>query len=37
LPNALNSTLPAAGRYLVTVAEHLNIPRGSAFRGDYCV
>jgi YVTN family beta-propeller protein len=37
LPNTLQATLPAAGRYLVTVAEHPNVPRGSAFRGNYCV
>jgi hypothetical protein len=37
LPNTVQATLPATGQYLVTVAEHLNLPRGSAFRGDYCV
>ena len=37
LPNGLTATLPAAGRYLVTVAEHVDVPRGRAFRGDYCV
>jgi hypothetical protein len=37
LPNTLQATLPATGTYLVTVAEHLNWPRGSAFRGAYCV
>ena len=37
LPNGLTATLPAAGRYLVTVAEHVDVPHGRAFRGDYCV
>lgn len=37
LPNALQATLPATGPYLVTVAEHFDFPRGSAFRGEYCV
>jgi hypothetical protein len=37
LPNTLQATLPATGTYLVTVVEHLNWPRGSAFGGAYCV
>jgi YVTN family beta-propeller protein len=37
LPNTVPATLPATGEHLVTVAEHLNLPRGSAFRSDYCV
>jgi YVTN family beta-propeller protein len=37
LPNTLTATLPAAGHYLVAVAEHPKFLRGSAFRGDYCV
>ena len=37
LPNTVQATLPAAGAYLVTVAEHPNLPPGSAFQGKYCV
>ena len=37
LPNTVNATLPATGRYLATVAEHPKWPPGRAFRGDYCV
>ena len=37
LPNTVQATLPAAGDYLVTVAEHPDLPRGRAFQGAYCV
>ena len=37
LPNTIHATLPATGPYLVTVAEHPDWPRGSAFCGAYCV
>ena len=37
LPNTVTATLPATGRYLVTVAEHPKFLRGGAFRGNYCV
>ena len=37
LPNTVQATLPATGAYWVTVAEHPDLPRGSAFLGAYCV
>jgi hypothetical protein len=37
LPNQIKAKLPKAGEYLIIVSEQLNIPRGSAFRGNYCV
>jgi hypothetical protein len=37
LPSTIAATLPATGRYLVTVAEQPSWARGEPFLGDYCV
>ena len=37
LPNTLQATLPATGRYVLTVAEQPQWALGEAFRGEYCV
>jgi hypothetical protein len=37
LPNTLTARLPAAGRYLVVVAEQPLLARGSRFTGGYCL
>lgn len=37
LPNQIKTKLPKTGEYLIIVSEQLNIPRGAAYRGDYCL
>ncbi|HEY7491728.1 MAG TPA: hypothetical protein VIH59_11550 [Candidatus Tectomicrobia bacterium] len=37
LPNVIDATLPATGRYLLTVAEHPRFKHNPSFRGNYCV
>ena len=37
VPDTIQATLPATGRYLLTVAEQPLWAPGSAFRGGYCV
>lgn len=37
LPNEISAKLPAAGRYLVVVAEEPKFARGVRFTGNYCV
>jgi hypothetical protein len=37
LPHQIKTTLPKTGEYLIVVSEQLNIPRGTAYKGDYCV
>ncbi|MGH7303797.1 MAG: FG-GAP-like repeat-containing protein, partial [Candidatus Rokuibacteriota bacterium] len=37
LPNQISATLPAAGEYLIAVAELPKFLSGKRFRGDYCL
>ncbi len=37
IPNEVSAKLPAAGRYLVVVAEEPKFARGIRFTGNYCV
>ena len=37
LPNQIKTKLPKTGEYLIIVSEQINVPRGAAYRGDYCL
>lgn len=37
LPNALRARVPAAGRYVISVAEHHSAAEEKGFLGDYCL
>lgn len=37
LPNEVEATLPATGKYLVIVSEQPRFARGIRFKGDYCI
>jgi hypothetical protein len=35
--NQIKAKLPKTGEYLIIVGEQFNIPRGAAYKGNYCL
>lgn len=37
LPNQIQTTIPKSGQYLITVSEQIDWPRGTKYKGPYCL